>query len=100
MGLAVRTHLRWDKRPRSVTHMQTDSDSRNAGGGSKRPCRQFVGDVILVDVAHVVDRLPPHPLSGYSFHVAEPDVGIETATPRFCAEAGNARWAAVVCGER
>src|SRR6187455_334136 len=38
---------------------------------------QLVGDVVLVDVADVGDRLAADPLRGHALDVPEPDVGVE-----------------------
>ncbi len=38
---------------------------------------QFIGKVILVDVADVLNRFPANPLGGYHFDILEPDIGIE-----------------------
>src|SRR5262245_46980704 len=46
------------------------------------PLGQAVGDVVLVDVAHVRHRLATNLLRGHLFDVVEPHVGIESPLGR------------------
>src|SRR5688500_6839709 len=61
---------------------------------------QPVGDVVLVDVADVGDRLPANPLRRDALDTAEPDIGIEAPLRRLAAQLPQAVGAGVVGGER
>src|SRR5215207_3011418 len=61
---------------------------------------EAVGDVVLEDVADVVDCFPPHACRHYLFDVAEPDVWIETALRRFLAQRAHPIRSRVIRGKR
>src|SRR5215831_7985754 len=58
--------------------------------------RQLVGDVVLVDVAHVRDRLPADALGGDPLDVVEPEVRIEPALLCLATQLADPGGAAVV----
>ena len=60
---------------------------------------QLVGDVVLVDVADVRDRLATDPLRGDAFDVVEPEIGIEASLLCFTPELSQASGPRVVGGE-
>src|SRR5262245_4631903 len=55
-----------------------------------------IGHVILVDVAHVGDRLTADALAGDTLDVVEPEVGVEAAAGGFAPQPADARRAGVV----
>src|SRR5688500_13618063 len=61
---------------------------------------QFVGHVVLVDVADVGDGLSTDTFRGNALHVAEPDVWIETPGRGLLAQLADTGRAGVVGRER
>src|SRR5882672_6583609 len=73
-----------------------------AGGLARFQCLelQFVGDVVLVDVAHVADGLLSDPHGRDALDAVEPHVRVEPRPPRLGAQPRDAAGSCIVGGER
>ena len=64
-----------------------------------RILREFVGNVIFIDVAHIGGGFGTDPFGDYDFHVVEPFVGVEPPLYREFAHTRDIGGAGVVGGK-
>jgi len=54
-----------------------------------------VGNIVLINVAHIVDRLPPNLARGHELDVIEPLIRIQPRRFGLSPQPGDARWPAL-----
>ena len=84
-----------------------DSRSLSKGGcdlfdllfQSKLVKNEPIGNIILVNVAYVLNRLTANPFGSYNFNISKPDIGIETHLAGLLAEFGHFGRTGIVAGK-
>ena len=60
---------------------------------------ESVGNIVLINVAYVLNGLAANPFGGYNFNITKPDVGFETHLAGLLSELGDFGWTSIITGK-